>query len=479
MLSSEDISKIDEIKVLYTEKWIQPDFLSQLVSKLKISPSSKLFKSKKSSGADFWSVLNLLLIFPFMDVKNIWSYVSSSVYTDTVGKKDVFYRMMKMQNINWRSILFLFVRKYIDIAEGSLDASDKGKKKRCVIFDDTDMEKRGKKIEGISKIFNHVFKKFFFGFKLLVAGYWDGYVFIPVDFSFHRESKKKNYGLNKKERKAQCSVKRDSKVFNFKRFKELNVKKTDMVVQMYRRINHRSIPVDYILFDSWFTTIGLIRRLQKINEKVNIIGMYKYNSKAMYHDKIYTLKQLRNIGSIKRSRGKKLQYKMFDVSIDGLNVRVFFTRRGTNGKWHTILSTDRSLNFTKTLEVYGIRWTIEVFFKEVKQLLGLGKSQSTNFDVQIAYTTIVMIQYLLISLKYKMEAYGTIGGLFKDLKQENIQYRLNDRIIALMVDISKVLEFYFGSDKSEEIISDLISYSDELDFMEGSIREFRPLKSAA
>jgi len=51
------------------------------------------------------------------------------------------------------------------------------------------------------------------------------------------------------------------------------------------------------------------------------------------------------------------------------------------------------------IEIYNIRWSIEVFFKKVKQLLGLGKNRSTNFEVQIAQTTITMIQYLLISLK--------------------------------------------------------------------------------
>ncbi len=33
-----------------------------------------------------------------------------------------------------------------------------------------------------------------------------------------------------------------------------------------------------------------------------------------------------------------------------------------------------------------------VFFREVKQLLSLEKIQSTNFDIQVAQTTIRMIQ---------------------------------------------------------------------------------------
>ena len=60
------------------------------------------------------------------------------------------------------------------------------------------------------------------------------------------------------------------------------------------------------------------------------------------------------------------------------------------------------------MDIYNICWTIEVFFKEAKQLLRLGSSQSTTFDVQVAQTIIVMIQYLLISLKFRQETYETI-----------------------------------------------------------------------
>ena len=145
---------------------------------------------------------------------------------------------------------------------------------------------------------------------------------------------------------------------------------------------------------------------------------------------------------------------------------MFFTKKGKNGNWHTLLSTDTNLTFTKALTIYSKRWTIEVFFKEVKQLLGLGKTQSTNFDVQIAQTTIIMIQYLLIAIKYRMEAYGTIGGLFKGIKQDYFEYRLSDRILALMNHILHVLDFFLDKKQSDEIISALITYSNELNFLE-------------
>jgi hypothetical protein len=43
-----------------------------------------------------------------------------------------------------------------------------------------------------------------------------------------------------------------------------------------------------------------------------------------------------------------------------------------------------------------------------------------------------MTQYLLTSIRYRMEAYETIGGLFRDLKQDYIENKLNIRILAVV-----------------------------------------------
>jgi hypothetical protein len=316
-----------------------------------------------------------------------------------------------------------------------------------------------------------------------VAGYWNGDVFIPVDFSFHRENKEnkiKKYGLSNKELKKQKKTNRDKKLPVYKRFKELNSKKTEMVVQMFRRINQRKIPVDYILFDSWFTSMGLIKKILSINKSTHIIGMYKYNSKLVVEGKELTIKQLRKYRSkMKRSRSMKLYYFQYVSEIDGVKVKVFITRRGVNGAWHTIISTNTNLTFIRTMEVYNIRWTIEVFFKEAKQLLGLGKSQSTNFDVQIAQATVTMIQYLLVSLKYRMEAYETIGGMFKDIKQDYIEHNLNERLLMAIIEILSVLELIIGHIDFEETIGKLILYSDSLGFLNNARIAINQTKVAA
>ena len=117
------------------------------------------------------------------------------------------------------------------------------------------------------------------------------------------------------------------------------------------------------------------------------------------------------------------------------------------------------------MEIYSTRWTIEVFFKEAKQLLGLGKCQSTNFDVQVAQTTITMVRYLLISLRHRMEAYQTIGGIFKNLKQDYVEHKLNKRLLLAIVDILEVLDLLVKDIDINSIARRLVLYSGSLSFL--------------
>lgn len=467
MLQNKDITKIQEIKTFFDDSWTQPEFFSKQLALFNFSKTSNFFTSIKQSGISAWEILTVLFVMPFTNTQTINSLYSTKMAIDSKAKKDAYYRLLENQKISWRSLLLLFVKRYIKLENKFNNSSDSPK---CLIFDDTEIGKTGRKIEGVSKIHSHLSQSFILGYKLLLAGYWNGSVFIPVDFSFHRESKgnkTKKYGLSTKEYKKQKRTKRGQGSFVLKRFKELNLKKNSLIIDMYKRINQRKITVDYILIDSWFTTVSLINKLLKVNSSVHIIGMYKYNSKVKIEGKESSIKQLRKSKKgIKRSRKTGFYYMSFIGEIDGVSLKVFLSRRGKNGAWHTIISTDTSLTFNKMVSIYNIRWTIEVFFKEAKQLLGLGKCQSTNFDVQIAQTTITMIQYLLMSLKHRVEAYETINGLFKDLKQDFIEHKINDRLFAVIIELLMFMESLGMSCDVEITISRLICYSDKFTFLE-------------
>ena len=164
-----------------------------------------------------------------------------------------------------------------------------------------------------------------------------------------------------------------------------------------------------------------------------------------------THSQIRNkLGKVKRCRKLRLYYKEALVDYNGVPIKMFFSRQGTNGKWRVFITIDTELSFIRMIEIYQIRWTVEVFFKEAKQLLGLGRCQSNDFDAQIADTTITMIQHILLTLKYRFEHYETKGALFNQVREGIIQSRLDERLWGLFIELLRLIEVLFdGIDEME------------------------------
>jgi len=238
---------------------------------------------------------------------------------------------------------------------------------------------------------------------------------------------------------------------------------------MFSRVVKRKIPVDYILMDTWFTSVSLLKKLRNISSSTHIIGIYKYNSKIEVESKLVNMSTLKKQKKKpKRCRKFYFYYHSYTSQIEGLKVKFFISKRGKNGKWNTLITTDTKLKFVDAFEVYSIRWSIEVFFKEVKQIFSLGSCQSTNFDVQIAQTTLTMIQYMLASFRYRIEAYETLGGLFKDLKQDYIENKLKIRILAIAALIIDVLEKIIENIDVEYITSKIIKNIEDFGFMKNS-----------
>ena len=465
MLQNEDIAKIQEIKGKFNKVWLSSEYLQAHLNILGFNKIKSRFSWCKKAGYSFETLISTLLILPLIGINSINGLTSNKGTELSLCGKDSYYRILANQKINWRAFLAQFVKQYLIKDELFTPSADTTK---CLVFDDTDLSKTGQTIEGISKIFNHVSKTYYLGFKLLVAGYWNGSVFIPIDFSLHRESKtsKLKYGLTAKQRRAQKQTSRCSKTDASKRYMELNKKKQDLLVQMFSRAVKRKIPIDYILMDSWFTNIKLLKKLRSICSSTHAIGMYKYNSKIEVGSKVKTISQLKQQKTKpKRCRKFNYYYHHYISEIDGVKVAVFISKRGKNGKWCTLITTDTALKFVRAIEIYSIRWSIEVFFKEAKQLFGLGKCQSTNFDVQVAQITITMVQYLLTSIRYRMEAYETIGGLFRDLKQDYIENKLNIRILAVVSLILTVLEKLIESIDIEYITHQIVSNIEDFGFL--------------
>jgi hypothetical protein len=165
--------------------------------------------------------------------------------------------------------------------------------------------------------------------------------------------------------------------------------------------------------------------------------MYKIvKTKFEYRGRKLSYKEILHLaGKEKRCKKMNLYYKTARVLYDDLPVTLFFSKIGTNGDWKVILTTDTKLSFLQAIEIYQIRWSIEVFFKEAKQLLNLGGCQSSTFDAQIADATITMIAYILLAFRFRYDHYESMGALFRAMNAEILQKTIDVRLWELFVEL--------------------------------------------
>lgn len=138
-------------------------------------------------------------------------------------------------------------------------------------------------------------------------------------------------------------------------------------------------------------------------------------------------------------------------------MKLFFCKTSHKGKWHGLLTTNLDLSFEQAYKIYATRWTIEVFFKESKQHLGLGKCQSQDFDAQIGGITISMLQYNILSVAKRFSDYETLGELFRTANAEIIELTIAERIWLIITEITAQLADLLDIDTEllmEKIITD-------------------------
>lgn len=445
MLQAKDIQSVEELKKYFSCSTKMVDYLVNLLSFFEFKRVYGALNPLKKRGYDIINVFPLFIILPFLKHASIHALFKSPSKDLSCAQKDVYYRFKNMEIIPWRKLLLNFVKRFVVIVEKKAQEVNEGK--RCLIIDDSLLDKRGKTIEFAGKLWDHVTHSYKLGLRLLLLCYYDGTSNLPLDFSLHREKGKneqKPYGLTKKQLKEQYKRCRIQDSESDKRAQEVDRSKTDVGIAMIKRAL-KFLKVDYVLMDSWFTSERMIECVRSYTKQnVHLIGMMKMGkAKYLYKGKLYDAAELlkkgkREIG-IKRCRKIKAGYLIMDVMYKEYRVRLYFSRFGQKGKWHLILTTDTALSYLKAMEQYQVRWTIEVFFKESKQYLNLGGCQSTNFEAQIADTTITMIQYILLTLRKRFDDYETRGEIFRATGEEMLERRLHVRLWELLIVIMKII----------------------------------------
>lgn len=410
----------------------------------------------KYKGYPVADILSVLLLFPFMALATVNSFMSSRFKQLIAAQKDTFFRLKNNESYQWRRLVYLFAKTFKKLTHNDADAAPKTP--RCLIIDDTVIPKVGRRIEFIGKVFDHVLHHWVLGFKLLVLAFWDGNSLIPLDFSYHAEkgkNKKYPFGLLKRQLRHRFSKPRPTGTAGATRAQEVSVDKiTNAIALIKRAIKHGFVP-EYVLSDSWFSVERFITTVRQLKQGlIHFLGMVKMDKRRYDYQgqqlNANELKQQLKATHMKRAKQLNAYYIEVIVTYSDIGpVKLFFTRFSKRSKWRLLLSTNVNLTFHQALEIYTIRWTIEVMFKECKQLLNLGVCQSNDFDAQIADASMSLLVYLMLSFHKKIYSYTTLGALFAEYSDELLEATVAEKLWQLFLTIQLTIAKIFDIDYTQ------------------------------
>lgn len=219
----------------------------------------------------------------------------------------------------------------------------------------------------------------------------------------------------------------------------LNQTKPEMARAMIARAQREGINAQYLLADAWFGTKPMIAMADDalltpiVRMKKNTM---KYRHRLHMPDKVVcremdlcSLYQSAVRGQWEKVASQPYQSKTVVVDLNlndpkdevarWIRVRLLFVRgvadseKAQPGKhdWCVFLTTDTRLDPQKMLELYAMRWAIEVYFKESKQHLGFLKEQARHYACYVASIHLTAIRFCLLVIAKQQHGVGGVAQM--------------------------------------------------------------------
>ena len=437
---------VNEIKDLLKKHETDMDhFWVNVQKRFNIPVIQKAGDRQKRSGVQTSILFETAIAKPILLLGTVQSFFASQFNRILKCGQCAFYRFSQDSQFNWRKVLYRF-NKQIEKNENQDETT--ATRPKALILDDSTITKTGKRIEGVSRVHDHVSNTFPIGYKLLGLAWFDGYYGRFLDFCLVAEKK-----IKLKRTKKQFSKERDKKSPGAVRKSELKKGKITLGCELLTNAVKNGFIPDFVMTDTWFTCAELINKVRSLAKgTIHFLGMIKGGPrKFLYDGKTLTLAQLRKYVMSQQSRCTrfKSRYIIIDCIIPDIGqVRIFFSRFHGNKKWVALVTTKMDMTYIEAIETYAIRWNIEIGFKETKSILGLGKCQANDFDSQIAHISAVFIAHaILVNCKYH-EEYQSFGQLYAHIEHQYTQLLTMEKLLLLFEElIHSIAEQMGGADK--------------------------------
>lgn len=269
------IEKISELSKLLSVKTRMGDDLFHLLGKFGVGHLLSRLSLEKHDGVSASELILSLCLFRIVG-ESIHRICKHKIYELSNHGKNCFYRMMIRPQMDWRRLMNHFALRYMCLLRKYSEASQSNTT-TCFIIDDTVLEKSGVRMEGVSRVYDHVKGRCVLGYKLLLCAFFDGKTTIPFDFSLHQEKGKQgDCGLTKQQHRKAYHIKRNTGNPDYKRFQECKMSKMEVAMDMLRRGWKMGLHAKYVITDSWFTCEQLMTCVRSIGKgAMHFVGLAK------------------------------------------------------------------------------------------------------------------------------------------------------------------------------------------------------------
>jgi hypothetical protein len=430
-----------------------------------LSSLFKRAKIHKSKGIPIYQIFQYIFLLPFTGKTG---YRTFSFYGNVIPfGKDVMYRFLSETAFQWHQFLQRLSSTVVLKFYKPLTNPDR---MDVFILDDTVIHReRSKKAEYLSWVYDHVLDKSVKGYQMLTLLWSDGSSHVPLSFTLHGSPE---HLVLPKQTMPHPPFHPASHAYRIRN--TVKQEKTDSAIEMMVEAIRSGIQPKYVLFDSWFAFPSFYSHIQNQCNLPSICMVkkmpkvyYKYQGKLGNLTKLYAIcreENQRKKQSKKQEQTNQILPQSFPPNQRGSNrirkeddelleecsiygslivsagsnaadyttpVKVVFVQNRNNKReWLAILSTDISLPDEEIIRIYGKRWSIEVFFRIIKELLKAeDEFQLLSLDSIYAHLSIVLSRYCLLSwMERKSKDDRTLGDLFYQCCEELMDLRVIDAL---------------------------------------------------
>jgi len=216
-------------------------------------------------------------------------------------------------------------------------------------------------------------------------------------------------------------------------FPELYSKNTNSKIEMAEglisKLNSAKIPIQTILFDSWYSDKDLIKKCLKssievvcgikVNRKIKRFKKRKWEPLSLLIQKV----------RLQKLKEQKIDNKTYDIWTEQVKLnklpfmRLVISHERIENKLQEnafcLISTNQKENAEDILKTYKKRWKIETFHRDIKQNLGFANAFFRKEEGIVRHAILVAIAYAILSLfMFQNELKMTIGECCEYLKNK-------------------------------------------------------------